>query len=197
MRRAPSILALLFALVACGALGAAITLELRAATPEQSPRAAIDAASKDRAQARADRFSAQDASFDTPFAPAMVRDTVVWRAEPGDPPTTDVTIVNATPGADLATSARACAASIGRTSKTRVQCYAFASTEAYAFKNITADLELATPTAIVNLCWAVLASTKRAGGAITVSDMRQAPQTWSAHGCPDSWVGTADAEVAA
>ena len=197
MRRTPSILALLFALVACGTLGVLITMELRAATPDQSPRDAIKAASQERAEARQDRFSAQDASFEAPYDPKMVRDRVVWRAEAGAPPTTDVTIVNATPGADLAVSARECAEAIGRAAGTRVQCYAFATTEAYAFKNITADLELAEPTAIVNLCWAVLASNERAGGAITVSDMRLAPQTWNAHGCPDSWRGTGAAEVAA
>jgi hypothetical protein len=197
MRRAPSIYALLFALVACGTLGAFIALDLRASTPSMTPRAAIDAAAKDRAQAREDRFSAQDASFDAPYDPAMVRDKVQWRMEAGDPLTTDATIVNATPGADLAESARACAQAIGRAAKTRVQCYAFATTEAYAFKNITADLDLAEPTAIVNLCWAVLASNERVGGPIEISDMRPAPQTWNAHGCPESWVGSGAAEVAA
>ncbi len=197
MRRAPSIVALLLALVACGTLGTFITLELRAATPDASPRAAIDAATKARAQARMDRFAETDQSFDAPFDPAMVRDKVQWRMEPGEPLTTDVTIVNATPGADLADSARACAETIGRAARTRVQCYAFADTEAYEFKNISADLDLAEPTAIVNLCWAVLASNERAGAPIEISDMRPAPQTWNAHGCPDSWLGTADTEVAA
>jgi hypothetical protein len=192
MRRAPSIVALLAALVACAALATAISLELRSATPDASPREAIEAAASDRAQARQDRFSAQDRSFDTPYDRAMVRDTVAWRAEPGAPPTTDVTIVNATPGADLAASARACAEATARATRTRVQCYAFASTEAYEYKNITADLDLAEPTAIVNLCWAVLASNQRAGGPIELSDMRPAPQTWQAQGCPDSWIGTGD-----
>ena len=41
MRRTPSIVALLFALVACGTLGVLITLELRSATPDASPRAAM------------------------------------------------------------------------------------------------------------------------------------------------------------
>ncbi len=197
MRRTPSIVALLFALVACASLGTLIALELRAATPDQAPRAAVDAASADRAAARQERFSAQDATFETPFDPKMVRDTVVWRAEPADPPTTDVTIVNATPGADLATSARTCAEEIGQAEKTRVQCYAFATTEAYAFKNISADLDLADPIAIVNLCWAVLASNERAGAPITISDMRLASQTWNAHGCPESWMGAADGKAPA
>ena len=186
----PSFLALLLALAACGTLGTFIALELRASTPDATPRAAIAAATKERAQARADRFSATDREFDRVFDPAMVRDKVQWRLQPRDPLATDVTIVNATPGANLVASARGCAETIGRAAKTRVQCYAFASTEAYEYKNITGDLDLAEPTAIVNLCWAVLASNERAGAPIEISDMRPAPQTWAAHGCPDSWVGT-------
>lgn len=191
MRRAPSIVALLFALVACGTLGAFIALELRAAAPDTSPRDAVRAATKQRAAQRQDRFQAQDTHYDVAYSKDMIRDRVAWRQRPGGPPTTDVTIVNATPGADLAESARECAVAIGREARTRVQCYAFASSEAYAYKNITAELDLSEPTAIVNLCWAVLASNDRAGGPIEISDMRPAPQTWNAHGCPDSWTGTA------
>ncbi len=194
MRRTPSIVALLFAIVACGTLGALITLELRHATPAVPPRAAIDAATKDREQARKDAFAAKDRTFDTAFDRAMVRDKVQWKSF-DIPRTTDVTIVNATPGADLAASARACAKTIGAAAKTRVQCYAFANTETYEYKNITADLDLAEPTAIVNLCWAVMASNDRAGGPIKVSDMRLAPQTWAAQGCPNSWVGSGDPEA--
>ena len=197
MRRAPSIAALTFALLACLVLGTSIALEVRATVPDTAPRAAIERAAAERAAERRERFTSQDRSFDAPFAPAMVRDRVEWRAAPGDPPTTDVTIVNATPGADLAASARACAEREGRAAGTRVQCYAFATTEAYEYKNITGDMQLATPTAIVNLCWAVLASNERAGGAIAVSDMRLAAATWEAQGCPDGWAGTGDDAAAA
>lgn len=186
MRRAPSIVALLSALVACGVLGVLLAGELRGSTPATSPRVAIGAAAADRADARDARFAAQDRSFDVVFDDAMVRDRVTWSVQ-GSPRTLDITAVNATPGADLAATARACAEAQG--DATKVQCYVFANTEAYAFKNITAEMQLEQQTAVVNLCWAVLANNERAGGEISVSDMREAPQTWAAQQCPDDWSG--------
>lgn len=187
MRRSPSIVALLVAAIAVAALSVLIAADLRRAVPERSPAKSIAAAAQQRADAREARASAEDRSWDVAFDPAMVKDRVVWRAQPGSPATTDATIVNATPGADLAESARACAEWLGP--KTRVQCYAFASTEAYDYKNITAKLELAEPTAIVNLCWQAMASNAAAKAPITISDMRQAGNVWEAQGCPDSWRG--------
>jgi hypothetical protein len=186
MSRLPSIVALVSALVACGALGMLIAVELRSSTPTTSPRESIGQASATRAQARVDRFAAADESWDTTFDNGMVHDRVQWTFS-GSPATLDLAIVNATPGADLAATARDCAASQG--SKTRVQCYVFANTEAYEFKNISGEMQLKDQTALVNLCWAVLASNEKAGGALTVSDMRDAPATWSAQQCPDSWSG--------
>jgi hypothetical protein len=187
MRRAPSIAALLTALTACVGIGILLATELRSSIPATSPRAAIEAASAERAQRRADRFAATDRSWDVAFADGMVRDRARWSA-PGSPPTLDLAIVNATPGADLAQTARACVSAQPR--DTRVQCYVFAATEAYEFKDITGELQLAEPTAIVNLCWAVMASTKRPGGPVHIADMRDAAATWSAQQCPDSWTGT-------
>lgn len=186
MRRAPSIVALLSALAACSILGVVLAGELRRSTPDVAPRAAIDAAATERAGERDARFAAQDRSFDAVFDPAMVRDRVRWSMQ-GSPATLDLTVVNATPDADLAATARACARAQGDAA--RVQCYVFANTEAYEFKNITAEMQLEQKTAIVNLCWAAMASNERAGGAIDVSDMRDAPQTWAAQQCPDGWSG--------
>jgi hypothetical protein len=187
MRRAPSLVALLLAALVCGALALALGAELRDAVPSSTPAEAIRAAAGDRAKARTERFTSQDRSFDTDFDEAMVRDRVVWSST-GVPKTLDLAIVNATPDADLAKTARACATAAGAP-KRRVQCYVFASTEAYDYKNITADLDLAEPTAIVNLCWAVMASNPTPGAAVTVSDMRLAQQAWDAQGCPDGWQG--------
>jgi hypothetical protein len=190
MRRAPSIAALLLAFLVCGALAGALVVELRGAVPSRSPAAAISAATKTRARARDARFESRDRSFDAPFEAAMVRDRVTWKST-GIAPTLDLAIVNATPGADLAETATACADASGAP-KRRVQCYVFASTEAYDYKNITGDLDLAEPTAIVNLCWAVMASNPAPGKPVVVSDMRQAAQTWEAQGCPDGWEGATD-----
>jgi hypothetical protein len=188
MSRTPSIVALLLALVACGALGALVLVDVHRSAPASSPRAAIRAATAARLDARDRRSAAHDRSFRTAFDPAMVRDRVVWRETPTGRPTTDLAIVNATPGANLADTATKCAESVG--SRTRVQCYVFASTAAYEYKDITGHLHLDTPTAIVNLCWATMASDERAGAKLHVSDMRQAAQVWEAQQCPDGWQGT-------
>lgn len=193
MRRAPSIVAILFALVACGTLGVLLTLELRRATPDASPRAAIADAARDRAQARTDAFAAADRTFDTAFDPAMVRKRVQWRANPADPLITDIAFVNATPGADLAAGARECAKQMGAKERTPVQCYAFANTETFESKDMMRGVETGDSVGIINLCWAARAATDRVGGPIDVADMRLAPQTWDAHGCPASWQGTAPA----
>jgi hypothetical protein len=187
MRRAPSLAALLLATLVCGGLAVALAVELRSAVPSTAPAAAIRDAAKTRARARNERFEAQDRSFDAPFVESMVRDRVAWKTQ-GIAPTLDLAIVNATPGADLAETATACANASG-VPKRRVQCYVFASTEAYDYKNITGDLDLAEPTAIVNLCWAVMASNPAPGQPVVVSDMRDAPQTWAAQGCPEGWEG--------
>lgn len=187
MRRAPSLAALLLALLVCGALVGVLAQELRRAVPSRTPAEAIGAATKSRARARDARYESRDRSFDAPFDAAMVRDRVSWTSA-GVPPTLDLAIVNATPGADLAQTATACAEASGAP-KRRVQCYVFAGSEAYDYKNITGDLDLAQPTAIVNLCWAVMASNPAPGKPVVVSDMRQAPQTWAAQGCPDGWEG--------
>jgi len=195
MRRTPSIVALTLALLVVGVLAALITLELRSATPDTSPRAAIEAATAERAQARADRYTAQDRSYEQAYDAAMVRDRIAWRSEPSDPPTTDVTIVNATPGADLAESASECATAVAAESGMRTQCYAFASTEAYEFKNITEGVSAARPTAIVNLCWAALAKVAGPGGRPRMSDLRSAPALWDAQQCPPSWPGTQEVDA--
>jgi hypothetical protein len=189
MRRTPSIIALLGAALACGVLAVLLAVELRASTPATSPRAAIAAAAADRAQARIARFEAQDRTWNVPYDDGMVRDRSRWSIQ-GGAPTLDVTVVNATPGADLVETARRCVAAQPRA--TRVQCYAFASSEAYEFKNLTADIAAtgASGTAIVNLCWAALASNERAGGPVTrATDMRDATSNWEAQQCPDSWKG--------
>lgn len=187
VRRLPSIIALLLAAATCGVLGILLAGELQRSTPSTSPHDAIRAATDARAAARDQRFQSQDRSWDVDFATGMVRDLVTWRIQPGTPATTDYTVVNATPGADLAATGRACAEA---ERSTRVQCYVFANTEAYEFKNITDKISLDTPTAIVNLCWVVRASNTRAGGPIEIDDLRAAPTTWDAQQCPKSWLGT-------
>jgi hypothetical protein len=188
MRRTPSILALSFALAACGLLGVVLALELRAAVPDATPRAAIEAAAADRRQARQDEFAKGDRSWDVAFDEGMVRDKVTWKSA-GYPETTDLTVVNATPDADLAPTAKACAEFIG--DDARVQCYVFASTEAYEYKNISGDLASTTPTPIANLCYMYRATTTRAGGPITITDMRDAAALWKSNQCPASWDNTA------
>jgi hypothetical protein len=188
MRRAPSILALTFALVACGLLGVLLALELRAAVPDSTPRAAIKAAAADRQQARQDEFAKGDRSWAVAFDEGMVRDRVTWTS-PGYPETTDLTVVNATPGADLAETATACADSVG--DDARVQCYVFASTEAYEYKNISGDIESSTPSPIANLCYMYRATTARAGGPVTVTDLREAAALWESNQCPASWDNSA------
>jgi Flp pilus assembly protein TadG len=192
MRRAPSLVALLLAALACGALAIALGQELRSAVPDASPAAAIHAAAASRADERDAAFKAHDRSFDSAFDPAMVRERSSWRMG-GVPATLDLAVVNATPGADLSATARACARWAGAPRR-RVQCYVFADTESYAFKNVTESLQATQPTALVILCWATMGSNPKPGEAVVVSDMRDAPQTWKAQGCPDSWIGT-DAEA--
>ena len=68
MRRAPSLVALTFALLACLVLGTSIALELRETVPDTAPRAAIERAAAERADERRDRFTAQDRSFDAAWS---------------------------------------------------------------------------------------------------------------------------------
>jgi hypothetical protein len=166
----------------------AVTWSVRGVATNQSTRVAVKQAVETRIAGRDEAQAAQDRVWDVPFAEGMVRETARWK-DPTNGPTLDVAFVNATPGADLASSARACAKQYAASSKRRTQCYAFATTAAYDFKNITKDMELTTPTALVNLCWAVLAEADASGRINRVSDMRDAEQVWAAQQCPSSWKG--------
>ncbi len=186
MRRIPSIVALLAATLVCGTLGVALAVELRSAVPDRSPRAAVEEAVTARARAREARYAEQDVSFDAAFDERMVRDRVVW-VYSGYPRTTDVAAVNATPGADLVATARACAAAQG--DSTRVQCFVYASTEAYEFKNFSKGAQGVTPIPISNLCYAARATNERAGGELSVIGPKQLDDFSAQQGCPDSWNG--------
>jgi hypothetical protein len=188
MRRAPSLVALLVALAGVAVLGAAIAVELRRAVPAEQPRTAIERATAEREQARLAALTARDRSWDVAFDDGMVRDRVEW-SSPGYPDTVDLSVVNATPGVDLRDTARACLRAQGRSA--RVQCYVFASTEAYEFKDVSGELRSGSPGPIANLCYAARATNERAGGAATVIGVAELRDFSEKFGCPRSWAGPA------
>ncbi len=189
--RTASIVALVLGLAVAAVLAASVMIAMHTDAPTRASRAAIHAAAAARIDARHTEAAAHDRAYDAAFDPAMVRDRVEWQWQ-GDAKTLDLTIVNATDGADLTRAARDCARWGHKQTGLRTQCYAFASSEAYDYKNITGDLDAATrkTTAIVNLCWRAMATIEASEETpSTMVDMRDAPQTWEAQQCPESWTG--------
>jgi hypothetical protein len=192
-----SSLALAGALLLVALLAGLGVAALRNATPDRSPAAAVKAATKLRETRAAAAAEAQRETFDVPFAPAMVRDERPWRMS-GQPKTFDVTVVNATPGADLEQTANGCLDEYrGKGGAAKVQCYVFASQEAYEALNQTDDL-LNTPGVdqgtipVSAQCWVIYA-VQTGSKEPTISDMRQAGNIWESRGCPASWKGEAGA----
>jgi hypothetical protein len=175
------------------AMAVICTSVLRSATPDRSPAEAVKHATRLRAQQAQATADADRKVYDVPFTKDMVRDVVPWTFA-GSPKTVDVTVVNATPNADLKQTATKCIdAYRGHAGAQSVQCYVFASEEAYTALNQTKDLQ-SNPNVkkgtfpVSAQCYAIYA--KADGSAAPhIGDMRQAKSMWDSRGCPASWSG--------
>jgi hypothetical protein len=191
----PSLIAL-----SCGFLAAALLLFagvalVQNASPSATPDEAIKKAQSARTKAAASVESSKQRSFKAAYDPAMIQDKADWTTDPKTPITRDRALVNTTPGADLEATARACVKAHSDGGKVAVQCYVFASNEAFDKLNYTKQTRASGQVkegtfAITNLCWAVMASSKAGSQGVTISDMRAAAQTWDQRGCPASWKGS-------
>lgn len=191
----PSLIAL-----SCGFLAATLLLVagvalVQNAAPTSTPDAAIRKVQEARIKAAASTESSKQRSFKTAYDPAMIRDKADWSPDPKTPITRDRALVNTTRRANLEETARACVKANSDGGKVAVQCYVFASNEAFDKLNYTEQTRAGGQVeegtiAITNLCWAVMASSKAGSEDVSISDMRPAPQTWDQRGCPESWKGS-------
>ena len=142
-------------------------------------------------QAQQERAAASERSWDVPFDSGMVQDRSDYRDVLTGSDARDLTVINATPGADLEATAAACAEA--EISDVAVgNCYVFTSQESYEVQNLYEEQRAnpafaGTGIQIANLCYAASATVRP--DAVTVADVRQTPKVWDSWRCPSGWEG--------